>query len=70
MSKEVNDYSYKQEFLEADTTNRQILLMANFGRAIFYSQLLEQQCVNMLAIKEYSSSQSVTDEECEMIWVK
>lgn len=70
MSKEVNDYCYKQEFLDADATQQQILIMAHFGRAIFYSQFLEQQCVNMLAINEYSNSESVSHEEYEVIWNK
>jgi hypothetical protein len=64
------DYNVEEEFLEADSTQRYILLMAHFGRAIYYSQLIEQQCVNMLAINEYATSEIENEREYQALWDK
>lgn len=63
-------HNIEQEFLEADETQRYILLMAHFGRAIYYAQLIEQQCVNMLAIHELDSSDIKNDEQYQALWDK
>lgn len=66
----MEEYNLEQEFLQADDTQRFILLMAHFGRAIYYAQLIEQQCVNMLAINELANSEINSDEQYQALWDK
>lgn len=59
-----------EEFNNADSTQQQILIMAHFGRAIFYAQILEQQCVNMLAIHELSDKAIFSKNDVEEVFNK
>ncbi|WGQ09931.1 hypothetical protein QG516_25800 [Pedobacter gandavensis] len=58
------------EFNDADPTKKHILIMAHFGRAVYYAQLLEQQCVNMLAIQELCDKVSFTEEDVDECFSK
>jgi hypothetical protein len=58
------------EFNEADSTQKHILIMAHFGRAIYYAQILEQQCVNMLAVHDLVGKEGFTQKDVDEIFDK
>ncbi|HWW37906.1 hypothetical protein [Pedobacter sp.] len=58
----IEDYDSKS------TEDRNILLFALYGRAMYRAQVLEQQAVNMLAIYKLFKSPPNTQEEYQEIW--
>ncbi|UKT65098.1 hypothetical protein [Pedobacter mucosus] len=66
----MNEQSILEEFEEADPEQQFKLLMAHFGRTIYYSQLLEQQSINMLAVKELSGISDFTSAKVDEIFDK
>lgn len=66
----MDEQTITNEFNNADSTQKHILIMAHFGRAIYYAQLLEQQCVNMLVIYELASKDEFTTKEVNEIFDK
>ena len=43
-------------------------LYAHFGVAIYFSQVLEQQAINMIAMCKHARNEKITEQEIEELW--